>query len=175
MSSLVHDLQNDIRRSDKNVKPLPFVPPIPDDIRAYLNPLVRQFSIESVWLIGSRANGTSRPDSDWDFLGFATKDVLRALRADNSFRQSGLHLFIVTDGNRFECPWPRSGAGDDFECGRLESSFDPTSTCMAGVGSPVPKHARLTPAAKSMRNGANCRHIASIPNEPQRLTTREAM
>ena len=88
-------------------------PPLSPDITAYLNRLVSAYpQIESIWLIGSRAQGTARQDSDWDFFVFATPEVLSALRSDESFRQSNVDLLIVTNGDSFESPWPHSEGGE---------------------------------------------------------------
>jgi len=63
-------------------------------------------SIREVWLFGSRANGTARPDSDWDYLAFADWPTLGALRSDARFNREGVDLLIVVDGVRYEKPWP---------------------------------------------------------------------
>ena len=62
-------------------------------------------AIREVWLFGSRANGTAREDSDWDYLAFGDWIVLDAIRSDARFRREGVDLLIVTNGVRFETPW----------------------------------------------------------------------
>ena len=103
-------------------KLLPPLPPMPNEIIAYLESLTAIHSgIESIWLFGSRANGTFRLDSDWDFFIFGTRAMLDALRADDTLRHPNAEIFIVYDRNRFECPWP----GDDgIKRGRLQNSAD---------------------------------------------------
>src|SRR5215203_644398 len=77
--------------------------------------------IESIWLIGSRANPTTEPPNDWDLLVFANPTVLERLQALPELEcEEKVDLLIVVDGDRFECPWPR----DDREnarpkCGKL--------------------------------------------------------
>ena len=100
------------------------IPSISDGVRTFLDLLATHLHFESVWLFGSRANDTFRHDSDWDFLVFGTPGVLTSLRANDIFRRPDIHLFIVTDGNRLECPWPRADTIDNFECGQLKSAFD---------------------------------------------------
>lgn len=77
--------------------------------------------ISSVWLFGSRANGTSKANSDWDLLAFGDRAILDAIRAGTTFRHPEIDLFIVYDGNRFENPWPD---GDEAKLGRLHNGFE---------------------------------------------------
>jgi predicted nucleotidyltransferase len=44
----------------------------PEFVRKVLAELIEEESTESVWLVGSRANQTARPDSDWDLLVFSS-------------------------------------------------------------------------------------------------------
>src|SRR6266481_2132913 len=66
-------------------------------------------SIRAVWLIGSRANGTERPGSDWDLLVFADAAILSRLRGDDDLRQRSadlcVDLLLVHDGDNFLEPW----------------------------------------------------------------------
>ena len=69
--------------------------------------------ISSVWLFGSRANGTDRANSDWDLLVFANQSVLSQLRADTKFHKESVDLLVVYDGNNFENAWgSRKKTGD---------------------------------------------------------------
>ena len=56
-----------------------------------------------VWLIGSRANGNARADSDWDLLVFGDKALLDALRDEEPVEETD--VLVVHDGNAFESPW----------------------------------------------------------------------
>jgi hypothetical protein len=79
-------------------------------VREYIDLLnVRYHSVSSIWLIGSRASCTERPESDWDLLVFADHDSLAAMRGDAGLRASGIDLLVVTDGDRFEQPWIAEG------------------------------------------------------------------
>lgn len=106
------------------VKPIPpaQIPIIPRVVTDYLNALVSSYpGITAIWIFGSRANGTCRDDSDWDFLVFGDRSILDALRADETFRRPDIDLFVVYDGNRFESPWHE---GDSSKRGRLNNSFE---------------------------------------------------
>ena len=58
----------------------------------------------SVWLIGSRANGRAKPDSDTDLLVFGSPAFLAAARAHLS-RSVNVDVLVVTDGDKFEDVW----------------------------------------------------------------------
>jgi hypothetical protein len=79
----------------------------PADIRDFLRPILERDY--RVWLFGSRANETHKPDSDWDVLVFGDCKLLSEI--SNKGHPTDLDLFIVTNNNDFECPWPRSSDG----------------------------------------------------------------
>lgn len=64
-------------------------------------------AIEEVWLIGSRANGTARPDSDWDLLVFADEPTFQRMRKNRRLRRAEIDCLVVRDGNEFREPWGR--------------------------------------------------------------------
>jgi predicted nucleotidyltransferase len=83
-------------------------------IRSYLIRLTDEYpKIESVWLFGSRANGTYSDDSDWDFFVFADKNILNKLRGDSSLNDPKIDLLVVYDGNNFEAPCQERGREND--------------------------------------------------------------
>lgn len=49
------------------------------DFPSYVSKILRKLTSEpsalSIWFIGSRANGTDRPDSDWDFILFVNDEI----------------------------------------------------------------------------------------------------
>jgi hypothetical protein len=100
----------------------------------YLMALTAQHpTIREIWLIGSRADGTSGPSSDWDFLVFGTAHTLRKLRSESAFDRADTDLLIVYDGDRFESPWPK---GPMLKQGSLTSwkwtqTGDDTATYLA--------------------------------------------
>mgnify|MGYP001481481910 CR=1 FL=1 len=78
-----------------------------EEIEEYIIKLTSQHpSIESIWLFGSRINGTHRPDSDWDLLVFGTHETLDELSQSNEFKRNNIDLLIVYNGNDFKEPWP---------------------------------------------------------------------
>ena len=91
------------------------------EIEDYINELTGRFpSIESIWLFGSRINGTSRPDSDWDLLVFGTKKTIDELRRSLEFRQDNIDLLVVYNGNDFIEPWPTQPDSKEQKCGSLD-------------------------------------------------------
>lgn len=65
----------------------------------------------TVWLIGSRANGTSTPSSDWDFLVFGSEGTLARLRNSTALQRDGTDLLVVTNNNEFEGTWGTAKTG----------------------------------------------------------------
>jgi predicted nucleotidyltransferase len=73
---------------------------------AYIERLVTKYpDIGEIWLMGSRANGTHRPDSDWDYFVFGNERILRSLARRRKFHQPDIDPLIVYDGNQFRKPW----------------------------------------------------------------------
>jgi len=86
------------------------------DIRDYLEMLVQKYpSIGAIWLVGSRAAGCSRAESDWDFFVFADNNTFQAIKRDPTLHRDDIDLLVVLDGNSFEEPW-----GDDPKRGTLK-------------------------------------------------------
>ena len=80
---------------------------IDNQVKQYINNLISYYPlIDSIWLLGSRANNSYNDDSDWDLLVFANKDILEDLRRNNYFKEKGIDVLIVFDGENFEGPWP---------------------------------------------------------------------
>jgi hypothetical protein len=74
--------------------------------------------LESIWLIGSRANGTSTDASDWDFLAFGSEATYACLQASPRLQLSGTDFLIVTDGDGFRGVWDgedKAGSLADWE------------------------------------------------------------
>lgn len=86
----------------------------PAEIGALLNELPSACSdIQEIWLIGSRAIGSEREDSDWDFLVFAGKECLNNLSSRHDLNLSNVDLLVVYDEDHFQEPWadaPKKGA-----------------------------------------------------------------
>ena len=58
-----------------------------------------------VWLIGSRANGTAKDSSDWDFIAMGTIATLDFLKKSTLFHRSDVDFLVVTDGDGFMSAW----------------------------------------------------------------------
>jgi hypothetical protein len=81
-----------------------------DKIAVYIETLAAAYpAIREIWLFGSRAAGTARSDSDWDFLAFADQPTLDALTANSSFNRPYIDLLVIFDGDRFRAPWIYDG------------------------------------------------------------------
>ena len=76
----------------------------------YIEMLVEKYpEIQAIWLIGSRANDQENPESDWDYLVFADRNLLEILRVDTDLHEPDIDLLVVYDGNSFEEPWTEEG------------------------------------------------------------------
>lgn len=73
----------------------------------YVRQLVMSYpTIKEVWLIGSRADGSAQPNSDWDYLVIADQGTLETLSAELEFNLPNVDLLVVYDGDNFRKPWP---------------------------------------------------------------------
>ena len=61
--------------------------------------------ISSIWLVGSRANGTFRDDSDWDYIVFADQSFLEYLKGREDLHVQNVDFLVVFDGNKFQNAW----------------------------------------------------------------------
>lgn len=77
----------------------------------YIERLVNAYpSIREVWLLGSRAHGSARPDSDWDYLVFCddARDF-NNLHQDKQFDVPNIDLLLMCPGlDEATKPWPDS-------------------------------------------------------------------
>ena len=76
---------------------------VPREIASILTGLLAR-NVE-IWLIGSRANGTAKETSDWDFVVFGGPQVLVALQQETPV--ASLDLLVVVDPHTYISPWPR--------------------------------------------------------------------
>lgn len=67
-----------------------------------------------IWLIGSRANGAERPDSDWDLLVFGDEASIAQLRAAQHLHREDVDCLVMADDTNFESAW-----GDKLKSGSL--------------------------------------------------------
>ena len=70
-----------------------------------------QPSPESIWLIGSRANGGATNESDWDFVVFADAAYFEMLKAGSPAAELAVGVFVVVDASIFRNPWNENKAG----------------------------------------------------------------
>lgn len=92
----------------------------------YIDELVRAHpSVEEVWLFGSRANGTARETSDWDYLVFVSSaSALNDICLDKRLDLSSVDLFIV-QGTKALRPWPAlNGHNKILELGNSPGGLD---------------------------------------------------
>ncbi len=67
-----------------------------ETIAKYIHDLKCEFPrITSIWLIGSRANGTAVYDSDWDFLVFSSSPIYEDIRNKSIFHREDVDLLLV--------------------------------------------------------------------------------
>jgi len=96
------------------------------DVRAYVRKLTTAHrNVKEMWLLGSRANGTAKPTSDWDILAFADDPTFNALRDDTELHHSDVDLLVVRSADgRFEKPWGRkkSGSLEKWQWNRLSET-----------------------------------------------------
>ena len=84
------------------------------DIKEYIKNLKNSYpNITSTWLIGSRANGTAKPNSDWDFIVFANNETLENIRNNHEFHKENIDLLIVyNESGDFAKPWGKKKTGN---------------------------------------------------------------
>lgn len=99
-----------------------------EELQQYVAELAERFGSEvsSIWLFGSRANGSERPLSDWDLLVFASPEVLESLRRDKSLQRGAADVLVVYDRDRFEKPWGSKKRGSLSEW-KWKSTGDSTA------------------------------------------------
>ena len=85
----------------------------------YIRRLVGTFpKIRQVWLLGSRANGTAKDNSDWDYIVFGDTALLETLRSNPNWKEPEIDLMVVHNGDDFEEPWgerPKHGSLSGWE------------------------------------------------------------
>ncbi|MDX7874800.1 nucleotidyltransferase domain-containing protein [Aeromonas veronii] len=83
------------------------------EINELLDALVQDVQgIASIWLIGSRANGTAKPESDWDFFIFGDCSVSEQIKSKPEFHLDNIDLLVVAKDGTFEKPYGSKKSGD---------------------------------------------------------------
>lgn len=80
---------------------------VPREMATVLNGVLARNA--EIWLIGSRANGTAKDTSDWDFVIFGGRDVLAELQRITPV--PSLDLLVILDPHTYMSPWPRRETG----------------------------------------------------------------
>ncbi len=105
-------------------------------LESYVQLLVNSYpSLSEVWLLGSRADATYKPDSDWDLLVFADRHAFDKMKGNGTLRVSKFDLLVVFDEDHFEQPWteegysvPKQGSLTDWQW-RKESDSTSSYSC----------------------------------------------
>jgi predicted nucleotidyltransferase len=80
-------------------------------ITTYAQELVSDVvGIESIWLFGSRANESFRPDSDWDLMVFANQEAFDELKKRTDLKNESVDVIVVIEKKTFSEPWPENPA-----------------------------------------------------------------
>ncbi|MDP1758639.1 MAG: nucleotidyltransferase domain-containing protein, partial [Thermodesulfovibrionales bacterium] len=67
-------------------------------ISSYVKKLTEQYpAIHSIWLFGSRANGTAKETSDWDLFVFGNEQGLVSLRNNSSLKNDYVDILFVVN------------------------------------------------------------------------------
>jgi len=75
-------------------------------ISLWLDSIRQRFpSIGPIWLIGSRANNSARPESDWDFIVFGSELLLQCLSDSKDLHRADVDFLVVFDDNNFRAAW----------------------------------------------------------------------
>ncbi len=94
--------------------------------------------VEEIWLIGSRANGTERPGSDWDLVVFGRAGSLNCLKKRRELHRSDVDCLVMTDSDQFVSAWGpdrKSGSLSGWEWARVAAGqVEYTETKGRGTG-----------------------------------------
>ena len=81
-------------------------------ISIYLDRLLRNLpEIESIWLIGSRANNTSEEGSDWDFIVFGGDNIRVKLEASPDLYNIETDILVVNLDGDFKSVYGKEKTG----------------------------------------------------------------
>jgi hypothetical protein len=95
-----------------------------EEMKEYISNLKSRLrSISSVWLLGSRANGTANSESDWDFLVFSDTPIFDEIKNDPSFHRDDIDLLLVAQNGAFSKPFgqPKGGTLEKWKWQRVSS------------------------------------------------------
>ncbi|MBN1906280.1 MAG: nucleotidyltransferase domain-containing protein [Deltaproteobacteria bacterium] len=92
---------------------------LPENIENYFKKIISTSqNISSIWLFGSRVNGGTHVDSDWDILIFADEIFFNNLKENGPKPPKNVSLMVLYNGDNFKSPWRREKDGK-YEKGSL--------------------------------------------------------
>jgi hypothetical protein len=103
-----------------------------ENIAKYIHDLKSSFpSITSVWLIGSRGNGTAREDSDWDFIIFSSLSLYDGVKNAPAFHREDVDLLLVGDDGKFSKPFgnPKMGSLKEWKWSQVSDTLSHYEEC----------------------------------------------
>ena len=73
------------------------------DLDEYVQSLVSLApDVREIWLFGSRANATERPDSDWDLLVFGLPKAFSQLEGAKELHRPDVDCLVLIDADRIQ-------------------------------------------------------------------------
>ncbi len=65
----------------------------------------KSVGLDSIWLIGSRANNMANERSDWDFIAFGSSGLYDSMHFTEELHTEDVDLLVVSDGDSFKNAW----------------------------------------------------------------------
>ena len=95
-----------------------------EELSSYIEKLLKQSpEISSIWLFGSRANGTAKETSDWDLLVFGSEKVFNSIKGNCDLKNDFIDLMVVVDSENLASPWSnKRGQLSDWQWKEISSS-----------------------------------------------------
>jgi hypothetical protein len=126
-----------------------------------------------VWLFGSRAAGSDRADSEYDYFAFADENTLHELTAAESLRCNCIDLLVVFDGDRFRSPWSNRGRekGGSLKDWDWCASPDGTATYTAKTLAPGPDFSVDHVAARARQVFPHIISQCGVPLRPRKIAS----
>lgn len=88
-------------------------PTLSGEVTKWIHDIVQRYTdIREIWLLGSRANGTAKPTSDWDFLVLGGPGVRAALEAETDLHREDVDILVLDDETgEFSAVWGHAKTG----------------------------------------------------------------
>lgn len=76
------------------------------DLDAYVQQIILAApGVRDIWLIGSRANGSAGPTSDWDLLVFGDQSSFEEVGAAKHLHRADVDCLVVSGSGAFASAW----------------------------------------------------------------------